>query len=42
MAILLSIINFIIWNIILIFVKVKSPNYLLDDFDVDEPKFKEN
>lgn len=41
MAILLSIINYTVWNIILIAMNVKAPNYLLDDFE-EEPKFKEN
>ncbi|CAD8133213.1 unnamed protein product [Paramecium octaurelia] len=43
MAILITIINYTLWNIVLIFVKVKSPNYLLDDFEIEEePKFKNN
>lgn len=36
MTILLSIINFTIWNSILIFVKIRSPNYLLEEYETEE------
>ncbi len=43
MTILLSIINFTIWNAILIFVNVRSPNYLLEEYETEEePQFKAN
>lgn len=41
MAILLTIINYTVWNIILITINKKAPNYLLDEFE-EEPQFKSN